>query len=69
MNNKIEMMRILNAATPIIDWSYEFYDFSAKESNDFYRLKDPTFIHMDPKESSEFYLSGRYQGHASIMKF
>lgn len=49
MNDKIQMMRILNAATPVIDWSYEFYDFSATESTDFYRLKDPAFIHMDPE--------------------
>jgi len=49
MNNKIEMLRILNAATPVIDWSYEFYDFSTTESTDFYRLKDPAFIHMDPE--------------------
>jgi len=41
MNNKIELVRILNLDNPIVDWSQEFYDFSSKESTDFFRLKEP----------------------------
>ena len=42
MDDKIQILRILNGEKdPVIDWSYELYDYSATESTDFYRLKDP----------------------------
>jgi hypothetical protein len=41
MDNKIEMVRVLNSDQPLVDWSQEFYDFSSKESTDFFRLKEP----------------------------
>jgi hypothetical protein len=63
MNGKIELLRILNAATPVIDWSYEFYDYSTTEySNDLIRRKDPKYITINPVDNTMFYLSGRYQG-------
>ena len=63
MNGKVELLRILNGPVPIIDWSYEFYDYSTTEyANDLIRRKDPKFITINPVDNSMFYLSGRYQG-------
>lgn len=69
MNDKIELVRLLNGATPIIDYSYEFYDYSESESLPFKRLKDPAMIRMDPRDSGDYYWMGRYQGNAAIMRF
>lgn len=70
MDDKIEMIRLLvSTTTPVIDWSYEFYDFTEDEASASDRRKDPAFIHMDPNDNTVFYLSGRYQGRASVMKF
>lgn len=60
MNDKIELVRLLNGATPIIDYSYEFYDYSESESLPFKRLKDPAMIRMDPRDSGDYYWMGRY---------
>ena len=69
MNSNIELVRLLNGATPIVDYTYEFYDYSTDESTDFKRLKDPAMIHMDPKDNGDFYWMGRYQGNGAIMRF
>lgn len=69
MDQKIEMVRVLNSATPVIDWSYEFYDYTVDEALEFKRLKDPALLMEDPRDPSEFYLAGRYQGNAAIMRF
>lgn len=69
MDSKIELVRLLVGATPIVDYSYEFYDYSTTESTDFKRLKDPAMIRMDPKDSGDFYWIGRYQGNGAIMRF
>ncbi len=61
MNNKIQLMRVLNTATPVVDWSYEFYDYTATEKpDDLWRRKEPRFITVDPTNPQIFYLSGRY---------
>jgi hypothetical protein len=66
------MMRILNVGdkgNPVMDWSFSFDNFAAASATDYYRRKDPVFIHDDPLDTSSFYLSGYYQGAGSIMKF
>lgn len=70
MDDKVEMLRMLvSTSTPVIDWSYEFYDYTTAEAEAIDRRKDPAFMHMDPLDDTIFYLSGRYQGRASVMKF
>ncbi len=63
-------MRVLKNAAPVVDWSYEFYDYTTTEqASDIWRRKDPKFITIDPTNPQVFYLSGRYQGYASVMQF
>jgi hypothetical protein len=70
MDNKVSLMRTsLSTTTPRIDWSYEFYNFATSEGTDKDRRKDPTFITLNPQDNRVFYLSGREQGYASVMKF
>jgi hypothetical protein len=70
MDSKVYMARtLMSTNTPVIDWSYEFYDYSSDEGTDKDRRKDPQTIHLDPKDNEVFYLSGRFQGYASVMKF
>ena len=52
-----------------MDWSFSFDNFAAASATDYYRRKDPVFIHDDPLDTASFYLSGYYQGAGSIMKF
>lgn len=60
MNNRIEMVRVLNSDLPMVDWSQEFYDFSTTEATDFYRLKEPQFLVNDHTDNKSFFLAGRY---------
>ena len=61
-------MRVLNTANPVVDWNYEFYDYTTTEkTDDKWRRKEPRFITIDPTNPQVFYLSGRYQGSASVM--
>lgn len=70
MNNQIEMLRMLVSVTmPVIDWSYEFYLFTSSQASDLIRRQDPALMHIDPTDNSVIYLSGRYQGKGSVMKF
>lgn len=55
---------------PVVDWSYEFTQYTATEvTDDKIRRKEPKFITTDPTNNQVFYLSGRYEGKASVMKF
>jgi len=70
MDGKIEFLRLVNLATPLIDWSFEFYEYTlAETTNEFYRTKVPQFLHDDPRDEQVLYMSGQYQGAASIMRF
>lgn len=52
MDKKLEMVRMeapqTESGKPIIDWSYEFYDFTAAEASDKFRRKEPMNIYPDP---------------------
>jgi hypothetical protein len=68
MNNKIQLTRVLNTASPVVDWSYEFNEYTSTEKpDDKWRRKEPKFITTDPTNQQVFYLSGRFQGKASVM--
>ena len=70
MDEKVSLVRaLLSSASPIIDWSYEFYNYASTEGQDIDRRKDPALITVNPKDPAVFYLSGRYEGKASVMKF
>jgi hypothetical protein len=73
MDDTIQMMRMMNvppaSGNPIIDWAYSFNQFTTAQATDYFRRKDPVFIHDDPSDATSFYLSGYYQGAGSIMKF
>ena len=69
MDGKVEFLRLVNLATPLVDWSFEFYDYSQEETtNDFYRTKVPQFLHDDPRDDQVLYLTGQFRGAASIMR-
>jgi hypothetical protein len=73
MNDKIEMIRLevprYGGRPPRVDWNFEFYEFAATEAADLYRRKEPMNIHMDPLDRAYFYLTGRYHGRGSVMRF
>lgn len=69
MDDKMELLRMRNGATPSIDWTYEFVDFTTAEATDFFRQKDPAFIANDPRDPQVLYLMGRYQGKGSVIRF
>jgi hypothetical protein len=70
MDEKVSLVRtLISTATPVIDWSYEFYNYASNEGKDIDRRKDPAMITTNPKDPAVFYLSGRYEGKASVMKF
>ena len=60
---------LISVTVPVIDWSYEFYLFTSSQASDLYRRQDPALMHVDPTDNSIFYMSGRYQGKGSVMKF
>jgi hypothetical protein len=61
MNSKIQMIRILvSTVVPVVDWSYEFYDYTSSEANDIFRRKEPAFMNVNPLDNTVFYISGRY---------
>ena len=69
MDGKLEFLRIHNTDEPVVDWSYEFTDDDEALLSALYNRKDPQFLHTDPKDDSSIYMSGRYFGRASVMKF
>ena len=70
MDSKLEFLRLTNTNEPVVDWSYEFTDdTTAQVTDDLTRRKDPAFIHTDPRDEQVVYLSGRYYGRASVMRF
>lgn len=62
MDSKTQLVRVQSSGeeTPMIDWSYQLENFD---------LMDPAFITTNPLDDSVLYLSGRYQGKSSVMKF
>jgi hypothetical protein len=61
MDDSVSLLRTLvSTANPVIDWSYEFYNYASDEGDDKSRRKDPAFITLNPKNDKVFYLSGRY---------
>jgi hypothetical protein len=70
MDSKVEFLRLTNTAEPVVDWCYEFTDDTEDEiADDLYRRKDPQFLHLDPKDEQVIYLTGRYYGRGSVMRF
>ena len=71
MDSKMEFLRLTNTADPVIDWTYEFTDGTAGTVADveLFKRKDPSFIHIDPNDEQVIYLTGRYYGRGSIMRF
>lgn len=73
MDDHIQMLRMVNVppdqGNPIMDWAFQFTDFTAAQSTDQYRRKDPVFLNNDPEDPSSFFSLGYYQGTAAIMKF
>jgi hypothetical protein len=69
MDGKLEFIRIHNTDEPVVDWSYEFTDDDEALLSALYNRKDPQFLHTDPKDDQSIYMSGRYFGRASVMKF
>jgi len=73
MDKKIELVRMeiptSDTQPPRIDWGYEFYEYTAAEADDLYRRQEPMHIWMDPVDRQVFYMTGRYHGRASIMRF
>jgi len=54
-------MRVLNTLNPVVDWNYEFYEYTTTEKpQDYFRRKEPRFITVDPTNPQTFYLSGRF---------
>lgn len=55
MDTKLEMVKMeapqTESGLPVIDWSYEFYDFSTAEASDQYRRKEPMNIFPDPLDN------------------
>jgi len=55
------MIRILvSTVVPVVDWSYEFYDYTSSEANDIFRRKEPAYMNVNPLDNTVFYISGRY---------
>ena len=70
MNDKVSLLRALvSTVTPTINWSYEFRNYATNEGKDIDRRKDPAIIHTNPKDNTIFYLSGRFEGYGSVVKF
>lgn len=69
MDGVQQFVSIKNTATPETYWSYSFIDENSSGTDDSVRRKDPTFLHPDPRDDSVLYLTGRYYGHGSIMRF
>jgi len=64
------MLNVGDKGNPVMDWSFSFDNYATTTvTSDYYRRKDPVFIHDCPTDLSSFYLSGYYQGAGSIMKF
>jgi hypothetical protein len=73
MDDKIQMLRMQNVpperGNPVLDWAFQFDDFTQAQATDRYRRKDPVFLENDPTDAQSFYMAGYYQGRGSVMKF
>jgi len=70
MNDAMQIMRIKNSNSPDIDWNNEVVDLTTdQQTDDFYRRKEPNFIHVDPDDDQVLYMSGRLQGAGSLIRF
>lgn len=70
MNDTMQMMRIENSNSPSIDWNLEVVDLTTdQQTDDFYRRKEPNFIHEDPDDDQVLYLTGRLQGSGALIRF
>lgn len=71
MNTKIQLVRIQNIPNgdPVMDYAFQFTDFTTQQATDYYRRKDPVFLNEDPNDSTHFYWVGYYQGKGAVMKF
>lgn len=72
MDSKVQLLRVETQGqqTPKIDWSWELNDYTSTQNpKDLVRRKDPAIITTDPIDPTVFYLSGRFEGKGSVMKF